>query len=337
MFVTINGAQGEGGGQVLRTSLSLSMVTGQPFQIENIRAGRARPGLLRQHLTAVNAAAEVCAATVDGASLGSTRLTFTPGPVRPGEYRFAVGTAGSATLVFQTVLPALMLAGAPSSLTLEGGTHNPAAPPFDFLARAFLPLLNRMGPTVTVNLERYGFYPAGGGRFTASIQPVAKLSPLALGERAEVRGRRAIGLVANLPARIAEREIATAIELLAWPPETRAIMGTRESNGPGNAFMLELESPELTEIFTAFGEVGVSAESVAKRAAHEAKEYLASTAAAGEHLTDQLLLPLALAGRGAFTAVKLNGHAETNMDVIRRFIDAPFQVEPLPGHIRVSL
>jgi RNA 3'-terminal phosphate cyclase (ATP) len=337
MFVTINGAQGEGGGQVLRTSLSLSMVTGKPFQIENIRAGRARPGLLRQHLTAVNAAAEICGAEIGGASLGSTELTFKPGPVRPGEYRFAVGTAGSATLVFQTVLPALMLAGAPSALTLEGGTHNPAAPPFDFLARAFLPLLNRMGPTVTVSLERYGFYPAGGGRFTAAIQPVAKLSPLTLGERTEVCNHRAIGLIANLPAHIAEREIATALALLAWPPEARVIKGTRESNGPGNAFMLEIKSAEVTEIFTTFGEVGVSAESVAKRAVHQAKTYLASAAVAGEHLADQLLLPLALAGRGAFTAVKLNGHAETNMDVIRRFIDAPFRVESLPEYIRVSL
>lgn len=337
MLVTIDGAQGEGGGQVLRTSLSLAVVTGQTFQIDNIRAGRARPGLLRQHLTAVNAAAEICGAEVTGAALGSTRLTFTPGAVRAGDYRFAVGTAGSATLVFQTVLPALLLAGGPSTLTLEGGTHNPAAPPFDFLERTFLPLVNRMGPAVEVKLERYGFYPAGGGRFTAAIQPAGKLAALELGERGEVSGRRAIGLIANLPAHIAEREIATALEMLAWPAEARVMKGTRESNGPGNAFMLEVESAEVTEIFTAFGEVGVSAESVAKRAVHEAKAYLESTAAAGEHLADQLLLPLALAGRGGFTAVQLNGHAETNMEVIGRFVRAPFRVERRPGCVRVSL
>ena len=185
MLLQIDGGQGEGGGQILRTSLSLSMVTGQPFMIDNIRAGRQRPGLLRQHLTAVEAAAAVSGAEVDGAELGSTRLTFRPGPVRAGEYRFAVGTAGSATLVFQTVLPALMLAGGASQLVLEGGTHNPAAPPFDYLERVFLPLLERMGPRVRVALERYGFYPAGGGKFMAEIAPVEKLSALAL----DARGR----------------------------------------------------------------------------------------------------------------------------------------------------
>lgn len=337
MFVKIDGGQGEGGGQVLRTSLSLSMVTGKPFQIDNIRAGRQRPGLLRQHLTAVEAAAAICGAKVDGASLGSTGLTFTPGAIRPGEYHFAVGTAGSATLVFQTILPALMLADAPSKLTLEGGTHNPAAPPFDFLSRVFLPVLNQMGPTVTVNLERYGFYPAGGGRFTAEIQPVATLSPLNLGERGEITGRRAIGLVANLVGHIAEREIATALKVLDWPAESRVMLGTRESNGPGNALMLEVESAGITEIFTSFGEMGVSAESVGKRAAHQAAEYLKSTAAAGEHLADQLLLPLALAGSGSFTAVKLDGHAQTNMDVIRQFLDVSFQVETATNFVKLSL
>lgn len=337
MSVHINGGQGEGGGQVLRTSLSLSMVTGKPFHIDSIRAGRSRPGLLRQHLTAVQAAAAVSGAQVEGATLGSTALSFTPGPVQSGEYRFAVGTAGSATLVFQTVLPALMLASGPSQLVLEGGTHNPAAPPFDFLARAFLPLLARMGPRAEVNLERYGFYPAGGGRFTASISPVDKLTALTLGPRGEVTRQRAIGLVANLPAHIAEREIATAIELLQWPAEARAILGTRESNGPGNALMLEVESNGVTEIFTSFGEIGVSAESVGKRAANEARKYLFSGAASGEHLADQLLLPMALAGSGSFTAVKLNGHARTNMDVIRHFLPVKFETEEYPGHVVVTV
>lgn len=337
MFVRIDGGQGEGGGQVLRTSLSLSMVTGQPFEIDNIRAGRERPGLLRQHLTAVQAAAEVCGATVEGAALGSTRLAFTPGAVRAGEYQFSVGTAGSATLVLQTVLPALMLADGPSRLTLEGGTHNPAAPPFDFLERTFLPVLARMGPRVTVALERYGFYPAGGGRFTAEIQPVERLAPLALGERSAVTGRRAIGLVANLPAHIAEREITTAIQRLEWPAEARAMLGTRNSNGPGNALMLEVETAEVTEIFTVFGEMGVTAEQVGRRAAGLVRVYLQSTAAAGPHLADQLLLPLALAGAGEFTAVALDGHATTNMEVIGQFLPVRFVVENQAGCVRVSV
>src|ERR1700722_15265155 len=161
-MIEIDGSFGEGGGQVLRTALSLSLVTGQPFRIDNIRAGREKPGLLRQHLTAVLAAAEIGGATVEGATLGSTALTFSPGKVKPGEYRFAVGTAGSGTLVFQTILPALMLASAPSRITIEGGTHNHAAPPFDFLARTFVPLVERMGPKIRLQFERYGFYTAGG-------------------------------------------------------------------------------------------------------------------------------------------------------------------------------
>src|SRR5262245_60850976 len=154
-MIRIDGSFCEGGGQILRTSLSLSLATGKPFRIEKIRAGRERPGLLRQHLTAVLAAAEVGAAEVEGATLGSAALTFSPGKVRPGEYRFTIGTAGSGTLVFQTILPALMLASKPSSVTIEGGTHNSAAPPFDFLAGTFLPLLERMGPKVRLQFERY--------------------------------------------------------------------------------------------------------------------------------------------------------------------------------------
>ena len=165
-MLLIDGSQGEGGGQILRTALGLSLVTGTAFRIEKIRAGRAKPGLLRQHLTAVNAATVIGDALVDGAELGSPALVFRPRSVRPGAYRFAVGTAGSASLVLQTVLPPLLTAGASSILTLEGGTHNPWAPPFDFLARAFLPLLERMGAPVRAAIQRYGFYPAGGGQFT---------------------------------------------------------------------------------------------------------------------------------------------------------------------------
>jgi len=326
-MIRIDGASGEGGGQILRTSLSLSMVTGKPFRIENIRAGRERPGLLRQHLTAVLAAAEVSGATVDGATLGSTALSFTPGKVKPGEYRFAVGTAGSGTLVFQTVLPALMLADSPSSLTLEGGTHNSAAPPYDYLERTFLPILARMGPKVTLQFQRYGFYPAGGGKFCSSIEPVHSLTPIAIGARTEITGRRIFAVVANLPGHVAVREIETAAGMMNWPKdEVGKIDQTRNSAGPGNIVMIEIASAEVTEIFSAFGQVGLSAERVATNAAREARDYLVSTAVAGEHLTDQLLLPFALAGGGSFTAQKLNRHARTNMDVIAQFLPVRFNV-----------
>ena len=333
-MITIDGSFGEGGGQILRTSLSLSLVTGKPFRIENIRARRERSGLLRQHLTAVLAAAEVGGAEVAGATLSSSELTFSPGKVRPGEYRFTVGTAGSGTLVFQTVFPALMLASAPSRITIEGGTHNSGAPPFDFLERTFLPLLARMGAKVRLQFERYGFYPAGGGRFYAEIEP-ATLRGIHLGERGEILSRRAIGIVANLPRHIAQREVDTVRSLLNWGPECMTVEETRNSPGPGNLVMIEIGSAEVTEIFSAFGQVGVSAERIATLAARDAQTYLASRAAADEHLTDQLLLPLALAGGGSFTAENINMHASTNMSVISKFLRVRFETSQEEGYTRV--
>ncbi|HME09689.1 MAG TPA: RNA 3'-terminal phosphate cyclase [Bryobacteraceae bacterium] len=341
-MIRIDGSFGEGGGQILRTSLSLSLATGKAFRIQKIRAGRERPGLLRQHLTAVLAAAEVGGAEVQGATLGSTELTFSPGPIHAGEYRFSVGTAGSGTLVFQTVLPALMLAPrmtqpGPSRIVIEGGTHNTAAPPFDFLARTFLPLLERMGPRVLLEFERYGFYPAGGGRFCAEIHPVKALKALDIAERGEIISRRAIGIVANLPRHIAQREVETVGKMLNWGPETFSVEESRNSAGPGNIVMIEIGSSEVTEIFSAFGQVALSAEKVASIAAREARQYLVSRAAAGEHLTDQLLLPLALAGSGSFTAAKINLHAHTNMEVISEFLPVRFEIREEDGFVRVSV
>lgn len=337
MSIRIDGSSGEGGGQILRTSLSLSLVTGKPFRIDNIRAGREKPGLLRQHLTAVLAAAEVGGAQVEGAELGSMSVAFRPGAVHGRDFRFAVGTAGSGTLVFQTVLPALMLAPEPSKVVIEGGTHNHAAPPYHFLTRTFLPLVERMGPRVAMQFDRYGFYPAGGGRFCAAIEPVRSLIPLQIGERSEVTSRRVIAIVANLQRHIAKREVETVAEMLNWGPETQVIEQTRDSAGPGNVVMAEIGSHEVTEIFTAFGKLGVSAEKVAGDCAREAREYLVSHAAAGEHLTDQLLLPMAIAGGGSFTALKLNMHARTNMEVISKFLPVRFDLEASEGFTRVTL
>lgn len=336
-MIRIDGSAGEGGGQILRTSLSLSAVTGRPFRVDNIRARRERPGLLRQHLTAVLAAAEICSARLEGAALGSTELTFTPGKVRAGEYKFSVGTAGSGTLVFQTVLPALMAASEPSRVVIEGGTHNPAAPPFDFLANAFLPLLEGMGPRVSLRFERFGFYPAGGGRFEARIDPVAVLQPIELGDRGDITLRRVTAVVANLPRHIAQREVETAGKMLNWGPEHWRVQETKNSAGPGNIVMIEIGTGAVTEVFSAFGEFAVAAEKVATMAAREAREYLVSGAVAGEHLTDQLLLPMALAGGGSFPALKLNSHARTNMAVISQFLSVRFTTEEQDQFTRVRV
>lgn len=305
----------------MRTALALSLVTGKPFRIERIRAGRKTPGLLRQHLTAVGAAVKVGRAEALGAQVGSGELTFTPTEILPGDYAFAIGTAGSTSLVLQTVLPALMLASAPSALTIEGGTHNPFAPPFDFLARAFFPLLNRMGAQLKAELECPGFYPAGGGRARFTIIPAQSLAPLDLRERGEIRARRAKALVANLPASIAERELAVIGQRLSWKAEWLRPEVIRNACGPGNAVSIEIESEYVTEVFTGFGERGVPAEAVAERAIKEARRYLASEVAVGEYLADQLLIPMALAGEGAFTTCPLSRHALTNIEIIHKFLD----------------
>jgi RNA 3'-terminal phosphate cyclase (ATP) len=329
--ITIDGSMGEGGGQVLRTSLALSLVTGKPFRIEKIRAGREKPGLLRQHLTAVNAAAAVGGAQVEGAALGSREITFRPGSVRPGEHRFAVGTAGSATLVLQAVLPALLGARGPSTLTLEGGTHNPNAPPFDFLDRAFLPLLRRMGVRVEAALERPGFYPAGGGKFEVRVEPAERLVRLDLPARGDVKRRLARALVSNLPRNIADRELKAVRDLLSWERSSLVAEEVQGSPGPGNLLMLELESEHVTEVFTGFGQKGVTAEKVAGDAIDELREYLASGAPVGKHLADQLLVPIAVAGRGSFSTIKPTRHTTTNIDVISRFLDVKIETRKEPG------
>jgi len=331
-MLTIDGSFGEGGGQIVRSSLALALVTGRPCAIENIRAGRKKPGLMRQHLTAVAAAAEISGAEVAGATIGSARLVFRPGPIRPGNYTFAVGTAGSTTLVLQTILPALLIAGGESHLTLEGGTHNPFAPPFDFLAQAYLPLVNRLGPSVEAILERPGFYPAGGGRLQVGIQPAERLGRLELTERGQIIARRVRALVANLPRHIAERECRTIAELSGWDRACFAVEEIRGSRGPGNVVLIELESASVTEVFTAFGQIGVKAEQVAAQAWQAAQRYVAAGVPVGQCLADQLLLPLGISahrggGGSAYLTLALPQHATTQIEVLRQFMDLPIEVQ----------
>jgi RNA 3'-terminal phosphate cyclase (ATP) len=319
-MVLIDGSEGEGGGQVLRSSLALSMITGTPFTLANVRARREKPGLQRQHLTAVRAAAEVCSARVEGDAVGSRQVSFYPGPVRAGSYVFRVGTAGSATLVLQTVLPSLLCADGPSELTLEGGTHNPMAPPFDFVDRVFLPWVNRMGPTVTATLARSGFYPAGGGRFTVSVAPSPRLAAIEVMTRGAVCERRVVARVAGLAWAIADREVKAADALLAWGESCLRAESLPKDQGPGNVVLVEVGCEGARELFVATGERGVRAETVAERVAKEALDWLAADVPVGEHLADQLLLPMALAGNGAFVTVEPSQHTVTNARVIERFL-----------------
>ena len=331
-MIEIDGSTGEGGGQILRTSLALSMCTGQPFTLTRIRAGRAKPGLMRQHLTCVNAAAEVCGAEVQGAELNSQSLSFVPGKVKAGDYSFNVGTAGSCTLVLQTVWPALMMvaADAPSRLKLGGGTHNPMAPPFHFLERCYAPLMRKLGAKVDLSLHRLGFYPAGGGEIEATIWQAADLlQPFDLNERGAKLDSHAECLAPALPRNVVQRELEQLGKALGWSGDQLRVAPARQNEGPGNALMATLVFENVTEVCTQFGEKGVSAEQVAKDVVREVREYQMSEAALGPHLADQWALPLALAvwkrqSSASYTCTELTPHAKTNFEMIERFLPVKF-------------
>ncbi|MFL6227973.1 MAG: RNA 3'-terminal phosphate cyclase [Pyrinomonadaceae bacterium] len=328
-MILIDGSFGEGGGQIIRTSLALSLVTGKAFRVERVRARRTPPGLKRQHLTAVNAAAEIGHAKVEGARVGSQYFSFEPSEVSPGDYSFSIGTAGSTTLVLQTVLPPLMMAKEPSLVTLEGGTHNVHAPPFDFLARVFLPLVRRMGARVEIDLVRYGFYPPGGGKLTVMIEPVGERRRLDLTQRSAVQRRRARALCVKLPASVGERELSVVRERLGWDGAELEVETSANALSPGNVLTLELESDELSELFTGVGERGVRAEVIAERAVDEVEKYLAAGAPVGEHLADQLLIPLALSGGGSYLTGEPSLHTTTNIEIIKKFLDVEIAAEQI--------
>jgi RNA 3'-terminal phosphate cyclase (ATP) len=275
---------------------------------------------MRQHLTAVNAAAEIGLAAIEGNRIGSQAFTFEPETIKPGNYRFAIGSAGSCTLVIQTILPALLTAGEPSEVILEGGTHNPFAPPFDFLEKAFLPVVNQMGPRVDAVLEKPGFYPAGGGRFRVSINPVG-FNRIDLIERGNIVTKTACACVANLPVHIANRELKVIHETLKWDRELLKAVEVENSQSPGNILTVAVESENITEVFTGFGEKGVSAEKVANRAVKSVREYLAFNVPVGRYLADQLLIPMALAGGGKFRTLSPTQHTTTNIEIIKKFLD----------------
>ena len=322
-MIAIDGSMGEGGGQVLRSALALSLLTSTPLRISKIRAGRARPGLMRQHLVAVHAAASISDAEVGGAELGSTELLFRPGAIRGGDYRFSIGSAGSTTLVCQTILlPLLLGTTKPSRLSFEGGTHNPAAPPFDFLERVFLPLLARMGARVEVSLVRHGFYPAGGGEWSASVQPVERLQRLELRERGSIRTQTARALCAAIPGSVGVRQVDALATALGWDRahcRPHRVEGTR---GPGNVLLASIESEHVTELVTGFGEGGVPAERVAASVAERVRRYLAAEVPVGEHLADQLLLPMALGSGGVFRTLKPSLHCTTQLRLLELFLAA---------------
>lgn len=324
-MVVIDGSAGEGGGQVLRTAVGLSLVTQTPFQIEKIRGRRPKPGLQRQHLACVKAAALIGDAEVEGDVLSSQELVFRPRALRPGNYELAIGSAGSTTLLLQAVLPALLRASGPTTLTLEGGTHNRLAPTFEFLAQSFVPVLAQMGARVEVKLVRYGFEPAGGGRIDVSVTPAA-LKPIELLQRGEQIGRSATAIISSIPAKVAARELAMVVEDLGF---TSAELHTESvtASSPGNAIVIAVTYQHVTDVFVGLGERSLTAEKVAHRTTGEVKRSLRTDAPVGTHLADQLMIPFALAGGGAFRTVELTPHSLTQLELIPRFLDVKLECQ----------
>jgi RNA 3'-terminal phosphate cyclase (ATP) len=324
-----------GGGQLLRSSLTLALATGHPFLMTNIRGARPKPGLMRQHLTCVEAALAVSGSRAVGAEKGSQTLEFTPGPVRGGDYHFDIGSGGSTTLVLQTVLPALLGAAEPSTVTITGGTHNPMAPPVEFLQECYLPVLRRMGAAVEVFCDRPGFMQAGKGVLRAVIRPLKQWRQIQLLERGALV--RTFGSVrhAHLPLAIAERQIAAACAVLGWASASIAVVPADDSAGPGSIILLGAEYENVTELSSSVAEMQRTAESLGKTAAGRLQHYLASTAAVGVHLADQLLLPMALSGGGAFSTLGLSKHSLSHMELIPHFLPGQFSIGEQPDGRRV--
>lgn len=329
-LLEIDGSQGEGGGQLLRTSLSLSALTGRPFRLRHIRASRSKPGLRPQHLTAVHVVAALCQAQVTGDALNSTTLEFWPqSRPRGGTYVFDVqevaqgSSAGSVTLIFQAVLWPLLFADAPSQVTLRGGTHVPFSPPYHYIAEVFRPAGERLGATFRTQLLAWGWYPVGQGEMTAVIEPVtylqaADFTPVTV---EQVQG---IAAVTNLPAHIPNRMERRAYNLLTAAGLHPAITPLRERGaGPGAGIMLWL--PQAG--FSSLGRPGLPADQVAETAVAELLAFVENKAAVDPHLADQLLLPLALAqGTSTFTTNSLTRHTLTNAHLLRQWLGVPITI-----------
>ncbi|MHC4461286.1 MAG: RNA 3'-terminal phosphate cyclase [Planctomycetota bacterium] len=326
--VFIDGSAGEGGGQILRTSLALACITGKSLHIDNIRAARRNPGLAKQHLSCVRAVCQICGGQCRGAALRSGVLDFQPGPMQSGDFHFDIGSAGSASLVIQTVLPALFLADKPSVVTVIGGTHNPLAPPFDFLSETFLPTITTAGFKGNCKLIKHGFYPGGGGKITFDVQMWQKstdriINFCELGKESQIHARI---YTAKLPPHIAQRQRKL---LLQSGLDIRNVehVEVTDSDGPGNCVMIRLLGGERTTVFTAFGMRGKPSQQVISEVVNLAEDFLSSRAAVDCFLADQLLIYLAITKAGSFTTNELSSHLKTNMEVIKKFLPVNFRVE----------
>jgi RNA 3'-terminal phosphate cyclase (ATP) len=356
-MLELDGSFGEGGGQILRTSLALSLLTGKAFHLRNVRARRSKPGLQPQHLMSVRAAAAVGQATVRGASKGSTDLVFEPGEVKPGKYRFDIGTAGATGLVLHTIyLPLVLGASGPSELTLTGGTHNDRAPCFHFLDVTWRAYMEQIGLKLRLRMDRPGFYPRGGGVVQAWLQPCAEIRPFrrgAVSDRAPAggsghKGERGgvkvtgISAVAGLPEQIARRQARRATVRLRQHELEVDLREETWEGGPGTVLALVLDAEPVPTLFFGLGERGKPAERVADDAVDQLFAHLGAVegGAVDAHSADQIVLPLALAkGPSEYPVAEVTRHLHTNVAVIRQFLDRDIICdgdEGKPGRVRIA-
>lgn len=350
-IIYIDGSIGEGGGQILRTSLTLSCITGKSFYIKNIRAARRNPGLGNQHLSCIKAACQICDGKCQGAETGSRELHFQPSAVRSGNYNVDVGSSGSTTLVGQTVLPALFSAGKTSILTVVGGTHNPMAPPYDFLAKTFLPAISTAGFQCKCTLKKYGFYPAGGGKIIFEIKPYSQglLKQINLCEPSAKLQIKANIYTAHLPKRIAQRQQKLLLNSKLAEPDCQSIrlsncLNTRDiehvevkdSDGPGNCVTIGLFDDSRTTVFCGFGKLGKPSEKVINEVVIQANDFVNSNAAVDRFLADQLLIYMAITGGGCYTTNRISSHLMTNIEIIKKFLPVDFKIEQQKKAYKVS-
>jgi RNA 3'-terminal phosphate cyclase (ATP) len=336
----IDGSQGEGGGQILRTSLALSLITSQPFKIVNIRSRRQQPGLRPQHLTSVKAAASIGRSELEGAILGSTELIFRPGKIHPGRYEFNIATAGSTSLVLQTVCLPLSLATSTSNVTITGGTHVPKSPIFEYLDHHWLTFLHRLGLDIHLSLDTAGFYPQGGGQMQARIHSNSSIASLDLVQRGQLHQIRGISAVANLDRRIAERQRDQVLKRLGDHYRLNDIRILDLTSRFKGTFLLLIAEFEYSQAcYSALGELGKPAERVADDAIDAMERFLVSDGAVDHYMADQLLLPLSFAGRPSqIRTSQITDHLLTNADVINSFLPKRIQITGKrgePGNVTI--
>src|SRR5262245_24489269 len=339
-MIDIDGSFGEGGGQILRSSLALALLTGRSFRLRNIRARRSPPGLRPQHLMSVLAAAEVSRAETRGANVGSASLDFKPQSVRPGDYHFRIGTAGATGLVLHTVHLPLAIQNGPSTVTVEGGTHNDHSPCFHFLATTWRGYMARIGLPLTLSMDRPGFYPRGGGRIAAKIFGGGHPRGMMLTERPALTRANVLSAAASLPDHITLRQ---AEQARTWLETAGLKVDVHEESWPsGPGTMLAVTFPEapVPTLFFALGARGKRAEAVADEAAEQALDYFRGDAPVDPHSADQLVLPLAFAdGPSEYRVSQVTRHLLTNISVVKYFVDRDITCDGgdgEPGTVRVS-